>query len=280
MKIKNTNPMAITIINLIKNNKSDLFSKVSTKGKTILEEFNTLESNKYSNSGDSLVASINNGRENFIPPNVKIWGFKKVLKVSKNIVEQAKLVNFESIIENLNISDLMIEPFIVILENDKEGFISYSREGDDITYLRWKNIQYYLNDNYLEEERPVLYTDCFSFATRSFFNEEIVDDNFAFKLLVYLFYGDVSEKFIPSNEKKKIGSLTFFTNNSPLNITYVNSLWKTNISTGGFSVRGHFRLQPYGLGRTEKRLIWIEEFTKKGYHRKAAIQNFNSNIKS
>lgn len=46
--------------------------------------------------------------------------------------------------------------------------------------------------------------------------------------------------------------------------------WYTEISNDeSFKVSGHFRLQPYGDGT--KRLIWINEFTKNGYHRKATI---------
>lgn len=49
-----------------------------------------------------------------------------------------------------------------------------------------------------------------------------------------------------------------------------DSKWYTEISNDeSFQVSGHFRLQPYGDGT--KRLIWINEFTKNGYHRKATI---------
>lgn len=49
-----------------------------------------------------------------------------------------------------------------------------------------------------------------------------------------------------------------------------DSKWYTEISNNeSFKVSGHFRLQPYGDGT--RRLIWINEFTKKGYHRKATI---------
>ena len=49
-----------------------------------------------------------------------------------------------------------------------------------------------------------------------------------------------------------------------------DSKWYTEISNDeSFQVSGHFRLQPYGDGA--KRLIWINEFTKYGYHRKATI---------
>lgn len=46
--------------------------------------------------------------------------------------------------------------------------------------------------------------------------------------------------------------------------------WYTEISNDeSFQVSGHFRLQPYGDG--SRKLIWINEFTKNGYHRKATI---------
>ena len=49
-----------------------------------------------------------------------------------------------------------------------------------------------------------------------------------------------------------------------------DSKWYTEISNDeSFKVSGHFRLQPYGDGT--RRLIWINEFIKNGYHRKATI---------
>lgn len=57
---------------------------------------------------------------------------------------------------------------------------------------------------------------------------------------------------------------------SGLDFYIFDSKWYTEISNDeSFQVSGHFRLQPYGDGK--KRLIWINEFTKKGYHRKATI---------
>ena len=49
-----------------------------------------------------------------------------------------------------------------------------------------------------------------------------------------------------------------------------DSKWYTEICNNeSFRVSGHFRLQPYGDG--SKKLIWINEFIKNGYHRKATI---------
>ena len=49
-----------------------------------------------------------------------------------------------------------------------------------------------------------------------------------------------------------------------------DSKWYTEICNDEcFQVSGHFRLQPYGDGT--RKLIWINEYTKNGYHRKATI---------
>lgn len=57
---------------------------------------------------------------------------------------------------------------------------------------------------------------------------------------------------------------------SGLDYYLFDSKWYTEISNDeSFQVSGHFRLQPYSDG--SRRLIWINEFTKNGYHRKATI---------
>lgn len=53
-----------------------------------------------------------------------------------------------------------------------------------------------------------------------------------------------------------------------------DSKWFTEVCNNNeFVVSGHFRLQPYGDG--SRRLIWINEFKKNGYHRKALIERAN-----
>lgn len=54
-----------------------------------------------------------------------------------------------------------------------------------------------------------------------------------------------------------------------------DSKWFTEVCNNNeFIVSGHFRLQPYGDG--SRKLIWINEFKKHGYHRKALIEKANS----
>lgn len=71
------------------------------------------------------------------------------------------------------------------------------------------------------------------------------------------------------NEVKK-NNKTKIVTESGLDYYLFDSKWYTEISNDeSFQVSGHFRLQPYGDGT--RKLIWINEFTKYGYHRKATI---------
>jgi hypothetical protein len=55
-------------------------------------------------------------------------------------------------------------------------------------------------------------------------------------------------------------------------IQYYDCGWYTTIIRNeGFSVKGHFRLQPCGVGKKDKKLIYIHEFQKHGYVRRARL---------
>lgn len=78
--------------------------------------------------------------------------------------------------------------------------------------------------------------------------------------------GKVSTIAKKETKKKKAQEVT----KPGLDYYTLDSKWYTEISNDeSFKVSGHFRLQPYGDGT--KRLIWINEFIKNGYHRKATI---------
>jgi len=68
-------------------------------------------------------------------------------------------------------------------------------------------------------------------------------------------------------KNKKLQTIT----ETGLDYYLFDSKWYTEISNDeSFLVSGHFRLQPYGDGT--RKLIWINEYTKNGYHRKATIE--------
>lgn len=69
-------------------------------------------------------------------------------------------------------------------------------------------------------------------------------------------------------------------NNTDLPIVKLDCNWFTDlIKSEGFKVRGHFRLQPcINDGKWTKSLIWINDFEKNGYTRKAKTPNRNENL--
>lgn len=59
-------------------------------------------------------------------------------------------------------------------------------------------------------------------------------------------------------------------NQTSTGVEVVDSRWfKTIVRSDGFKVRGHFRLQVCGEGRSDRKLIWISDFSKEGYTSKA-----------
>lgn len=104
--------------------------------------------------------------------------------------------------------------------------------------------------------------------------QEFVAEIMADVSVIHLFksYAQVETKFVAAKSKIKSG-LERHLNDTKLDITYLTSKWFTNIvRSEGFSVSGHFRLQPKKVnGEWTKELIWINPFKKHGYHSRAAI---------
>jgi len=97
--------------------------------------------------------------------------------------------------------------------------------------------------------------------------------------LVYAFlnHAEVQTKVVAGQSRVKEVSGKVI-NDTNINLTTLDCTWFTNIvREEGFKVRGHFRLQPVGEGRMERKLIYIKDFEKSGYTRKAKIEN-ESNI--
>ena len=83
--------------------------------------------------------------------------------------------------------------------------------------------------------------------------------------------GEVETLLIASGARRKsLDSDDVFMNRTPFLVTQLDSTWlKTIVRTEGFMVRGHFRLQRYGEGNLQRKLIYIEPFEKHGYTRRA-----------
>lgn len=86
---------------------------------------------------------------------------------------------------------------------------------------------------------------------------------------VFKKFAEVETKIIESKSKERKAKCVY-ENQTDFNISYFDSKWFTDIiRSNGFKVSGHFRLQPYADG--SKKIIWIQEFHKKGYTLKAKI---------
>lgn len=91
---------------------------------------------------------------------------------------------------------------------------------------------------------------------------------------IFLDYAEIEEKTIKAGTKsngisKKSGS----TNLSEFDVKRIDSMYFTRIHREeGFSVSGHFRLQPCGEGMRDRKLIYINPFEKNGYTRRAKIE--------
>lgn len=91
---------------------------------------------------------------------------------------------------------------------------------------------------------------------------------------LFLHFAEIETRELPPSRQIYDGPIAVYNNKTKLKMNVVDCTWFTRlIQSGEFNVRGHFRLQPYGDG--SRRLIWINDFKKSGYTRRARIETFN-----
>jgi len=77
------------------------------------------------------------------------------------------------------------------------------------------------------------------------------------------------KEILPKSKNGDILKGNVLKNETEYKFTQVDSLWNVkSINVGEFKVRGHFRLQPCGVGYSQVKLIFIDEFLKTKYIRK------------
>jgi hypothetical protein len=96
---------------------------------------------------------------------------------------------------------------------------------------------------------------------------------FLITFICFIKHVELETKIIkPESKEWHIG--TKYLNETKNKIEILDSTWFTTIvRSEGFNVRGHFRMQPCGKDRAERKLIWISDFEKEGYTREARILN-------
>ena len=101
--------------------------------------------------------------------------------------------------------------------------------------------------------------------------------------LLFIKYASVELDIIEAGSKKKssIADKGKVINELGVDVTLLDSRWfREIIRNEGFKVSGHFRLQPCKdeNGEWKRKLIYIKDFEKHGYHRRAQISIENEDI--
>lgn len=98
-----------------------------------------------------------------------------------------------------------------------------------------------------------------------------VTNTAGFCLLFYLFkaFAEVEKNILPVNKKTELFRCLYL-NDLPVNITLLTCRWFTELHQNNpFFVRGHWKFQPHGAGNQLRKLIWVDTYTKGGYHSRA-----------
>lgn len=101
-------------------------------------------------------------------------------------------------------------------------------------------------------------------------------DLYSAEYLSTVIYFVIFKKFSPIETKniftnrKNIKKHLINGESNLLGFTYITSQWFTNLErSGAFGVKGHWRLQACGEGMKDRKLIWVKDFVKEGYSRRA-----------
>jgi hypothetical protein len=171
-------------------------------------------------------------------------------------------------------STILIGDFVCMLYYDiKKGsnnnelcFFMFDKKGIPLAYLVDSTERKIYQQGWISNsfEVPNNNTDVFNWLSAKVANMII--------LKMFKSYADVETKFLKSNSKLKDIDCKYV-NDTTFDITYLDCKWFTNlVKSDGFSVRGHFRLQPKKHnGKWTKELIWINDFKKSGYSSKARM---------
>jgi hypothetical protein len=135
--------------------------------------------------------------------------------------------------------------------------------GNNLTYVTYTTFRINTDNGYL------VYPDADKPLQVELFRKFI-------QYFIFLEFSTLETVTLKPNMKvgtKKQGN---YLNGSNQDVVIVDSTWnKIIIRTGDFAVSGHLRLQPIGEGRTLRKLIYIEGFTKNGYVRNAKKETVN-----
>ncbi len=166
-----------------------------------------------------------------------------------------------------------------IIQVDKQNCIKYIKTDDRVSVINC----YRKTDNFGKQPTldDMIHTHFFTIDlvsghigfdnTETYSKTEVTDietliQNFYSKFLVVVTYLELTEvklKVVESILVKNRKSHLDISNTSRYNVIHVNSNWNTHIiNINSFGVRGHWRLQPCGVGRSQYKYVYIKPYEK------------------
>lgn len=215
----------------------------------------------------------------------------KIFKISKSLdkfIDNNSIKKFDKLLYNIVNKELLPSRYFGanLYYNHEADFkyIILLNNSYYLLYVRYAKEEYFefeilnINTSIYEKKTIHLKLDTLQFTEYNYKISEIklLENNVYVKiskLLIFLLFVEVEEKITyinPPSKKKMFDPKTGLKKLSPLKIINADINYNTTvIHKGQFNVSGHFRLQPCGEGRKKHKLIFINEFVKSGYKRRA-----------
>lgn len=172
-------------------------------------------------------------------------------------------------------------PGLDIIEDQKDAFLTIRITSEHSGKNVEGDLKYSLTENSITLSSPNIF---FAIDDEEFqvllpeipgFDKEGLDEKFrqliklALQLCFFMDVAEITEEVVLPKTKKKIHGCKY-SNKSGTPVRFLTSTYlKTIIRTEGFKVRGHWRWQPFGKDRKDRKLIFINTYEKKGYIRRA-----------
>ena len=291
----------LKLFNVIDKTKTlNLFSKraftsfCTPHSKTLFTGFKNKEDLKYFHITDTTKKRITN------VPVENITGSKLIdLKPSKGIVYFNDGLHFSYLIRNNGVyimtskgkSRKKVNDPLFYTGEIMEGFLYYDFFSDssacyinnvldfsnnkDTLLMKEKDFILLLQKIYKESEngnneKLDLY--------RKDYTEKYNNTKLCLQAFMFIFYAKVidTKKISQENDDRSISEKLKNKKVKEIEIIEVDTFYDENISViNPFSVNGHYRNQPFGKGRKETKMIYIDGFMKTGYNRIATKTKIN-----
>ncbi len=202
----------------------------------------------------------------------------KLYYISPKVQDHAELIKYEKV--NMNwFRDIKEKSGTYII--NKTEFFRFYIHPERIIHIA------YFKSTTLPDGRPYVHYDIFGIRLNKGDaymagvpgQDETAKQKFI-KLLLFIELSEIVFKQIKPFQKTIVDNITGgkyenkIINQTGYNVIFVGTNWnKTIIVSGQFSVSGHIRIQPFGTGRSHYKPIWIEEYQKSGYMKKAPKLN-------